>query len=74
MPRDHFPRRCRARPLTIATGITNRWLLHASVLHQSRPVPSAPLNWTTTALSIGVGILGALAEIMLFGRRDLACA
>jgi hypothetical protein len=37
-------------------------------------VPAAPADWTAAAGLVGLGVLGAAAAIVCFGRRDLASA
>jgi ABC-2 type transport system permease protein len=52
----------------------NRWLLDTSVLTHISPAPAADPDWLAAGWLVGLGILGAVAGTIAFGRRDLAGA
>ncbi len=59
----------------IGSSITsNHWLLDTAVLTHLGPVPAVRLNWTAVAALVGLGIVGAVAGVAAFRRRDLVAA
>jgi ABC-2 type transport system permease protein len=59
----------------IAAGVTtNRWLLDTSLFHHITPAPAADPNWAAAAGLAGLGLIGAVAGVVAFGRRDLVSA
>lgn len=60
---------------TVGSSITtNHWLLDTAVLTHLGPVPAASPHWTAIAWLTGLALIGALAGLAAFGRRDLAAA
>jgi ABC-2 type transport system permease protein len=52
----------------------NHWLLDTAVLSHIAPVPAADINWVPVTWLISLGILAAAVGLIVFDRRDLACA
>ncbi len=60
---------------TVGSGITsNHWILDTAVLTHLGPVPAASLHWTAIAWLTGLAVIGALAGLAAFARRDLVAA
>lgn len=57
--------------LTGALARVNHWILDTSLFHQMAASPSVPVDWTTDAVMVGVGLAAAVAGMVAFTRRDL---
>ncbi len=52
----------------------NRWLLDTSILHHVTPAPATSPDWTSAAVLVALGLLGAVAGAAAFEQRDLVGA
>lgn len=49
----------------------NHYLLDTSVFHQMTSAPSVPVDWTTDAILVAVGVVTGILGTIAFNRRDL---
>ena len=53
-------------------GALSDWLLDTSVFHYVAAAPSVPVDWTSDAVLVALGVLGALGGFVGFSRRERA--
>jgi len=53
---------------------SNHWLKDTSPFLHITPAPAADPNWTAATWLVGLGLLAAVAGVVLFARRDLVTA
>jgi len=53
---------------------SNHWLKDTSPFLHITPAPAADPNWTAATWLVGLGLLAAIAGVVLFSRRDVVAA
>ena len=53
-------------------GALSHWLLDTSVFHYVAAAPSVPVDWTSDAVLVALGVLGALGGFVGFSRQRRA--
>lgn len=57
----------------IGSGVKiNHWLLDTSLFAHLAPAPAAHPNWVAAAWMVGLAVIGVIAGVVTFDRRDLA--